>query len=219
MDLRGQNIVVFDCEIKNEIDGKIIGWKDFELMGHAVTATYNFRTDDYKIFFDDNFAELLAELNTADVITGFAIKQFDIPLIEATGKCKLSEKVKVYDMLEESRKAVGNQFAKGLKLDNHLEAIFGNEGMKSGHGAMAPKMWKDQEIGSLVSYVLRDAKCEKMLFQHIWEHGWVKTAMHGQKNVRRPQMFFADNMPPVQESVKTAAANAIVNAKDFKLGF
>ncbi len=217
MELRGQNIVVFDCEIQNDIDGKIIGWKDYDKMGHGVTATYNFRTDNYKIYFDDNFGELLADLNTAEVITGFNIKGFDIPLIEATGKCKLLEKVKVYDMLEVSRKAVGNMFAKGLKLDDHLEAIFGTDGMKSGHGSVAPKLFREKQYGALCSYVLRDVNREKALFEHIWEHGWVKTAAHGQRNVKRPDCFFVDE--PVQESVKKAAANAIVNAKDFKLGF
>lgn len=187
MNIRDHNILVFDCEIQNEIDGKIIKWTDYEKMGHAVTASYNFKTGNYKLYFEDNFAELIADLQTATLVTGFAIKQFDIPLVMSLAKTALSEKVLVYDILEESRKSVGSNFAKGLKLDDHLEATFGRDGMKSGHGAMAPKMWQDRQLGSLCSYVLRDANREAALFEHIWNNGWVKTTTHGQMNVRRPQ--------------------------------
>lgn len=212
MELKGQNILVFDCEIKNEIKNGI-KWTDYDKMGMSVTASYNFRTDDYKIYFDDNFSELIADLHSAEMVTGFNIKGFDIPLIETIGKFKLSEKIIIYDMLEVSRKSVGNMYANGLKLDNHLESIFGSEGMKSNNGAMAPIMWQEKQIGSLCSYVLRDVNREKALFEHIWQNGWVKTETHGQKNVKKLQEFL------VIPSVSTAAKEAIVNAKDFKLGF
>lgn len=190
MNLHEQNITVFDCEIQNEVDGKIIGWKNYDKMGHAVSASYNFKSGNYKIYFNDNLDELADDLHSSDLVTGFNIKGFDIPLLNGTAelikKISLDEK-KIYDMLEESRKSVGNFFAKGLKLDNHLESMFGAGGMKSGHGANAPKLWQDKKLGSLCSYVLRDVNREKALFEHIWQHGWVNTAMHGQKQVKKPQ--------------------------------
>lgn len=195
----GQNIVVFDCEIKNEIDGTNVTWKTFDKMGHAVSCLYDYQTMDYKIYMDDNADEMIDRLNSADLVTGFAIKQFDIPLLngtpEITKKITAPEE-NIYDMLEISRRSLGwtpgQNFPSGLKLDQHLEAMFGAEGMKSGHGANAPILWQKKQLGALCSYVIRDVNREKALFEHMWKFGTVKTFAHGEKTVWRPQDQLAD---------------------------
>jgi len=138
---------------------------------------------------DDNLGDLVNLLEAADVVTGFNIKGFDIPLLEATIKRKLNLK-KVYDVLEWSRIACGwnpgndyFRYPKGLKLDDHLEGTFGRDSMKTANGADAPLMWQSGKVGTLVSYCLADVKRELKLFQHILSGEPVKTATHGSKKI------------------------------------
>jgi DEAD/DEAH box helicase domain-containing protein len=183
------NVTVFDLEIKNEIKGAI-GWKDYDKMGISVGCSYNFKSDNYKLYFDDNLDELIQDLNASDMITGFNIKGFDLPLL---AKCpevtlKLRPDLLIYDVLEYSRESCGGSpYTKGLKLDNHLEGTFGLAGMKNGHGANAPLLWQNKKLGELCTYVLRDVNREKALFAHCWEHGHVVTPAHGKKTVTNPK--------------------------------
>lgn len=180
-------VLTFDLEIKNVIDGKLIGWKDYDKMGISVGVAHDSLTNDFKVYMDDNIHHLGMDLENADIVTGFNIKGFDIPLLEAVLGRQLQFRGMIYDILEHSRNAVGlRQFAKGLKLDNHLEATFGSEGMKTAHGAEAPIMWQEKRIGELISYCIRDVSCEKRLFNHIALSLPVKTEMHGEKKLRSP---------------------------------
>jgi hypothetical protein len=191
MELAGQNIVVFDLEIKEEIGKNGITWDSHNLMGISVGVLFDFATMDYTVHMDDNINLLVERLNSASVVTGFNINGFDLKLLKAD-PLVVTPVVpkKVYDMLDESRKAVGQgTFAKGLKLDAHLEGTFGKDDMKTADGAQAPIMWQNKELGRLISYCVRDVKCEGKLFKHIWDHGWVKTPTHGQKTVIKPQTF------------------------------
>lgn len=184
--LQGKNIVVFDCEIENDVDGKIVTWGRKDLMGFSVGCTFHYATGDWGVYFKDDIQAMADLLNQADLIVGFNILGFDNELIRAQGGTLLPDKdLGNYDMLEESRKAMGwtpdQRFPKGLRLDDHLEATFGDGFMKTEDGALAPKMWRDGRRGEVVTYCLADVRREKMLFEHIVAHGWAKTATHGKR--------------------------------------
>lgn len=188
MEIQGQNIVVFDCEIKNEIKGDI-GWGDHDKMGISVACAFDFQCMDYLVYMDDNIEQLVERLNRADIVVGFNICGFDNPLVNATCKLKLKEDLPIYDLLLESKKAMGfNQHGriKGMRLDDHLEYTFGKEHKKTEDGAEAPLMWQRKEYGRLISYCLADVKREAKLFTHVWKGNAVKTS-HGSRTLRDPR--------------------------------
>lgn len=198
MDLAGQNIIVFDCEIKEEIDGKIVTWGTPEKMGVSVAVSFDYLTMDYNVYLDDNLPELYERINNADMVSGFYTLGFDIPLLNATrlfgpdGGELLKKPLRIdnhYDMLYWSRRATGwndgQKFPSNMRLDNHLEAMFGIK--KTQDGADAPKFWQRKELGKLISYCVADVTREKRLFEHIWNLGWVKTAQYGQKIIQSPR--------------------------------
>ncbi len=214
MELAGQNIVCFDLEIKQEIGKNGVTWNTHNLMGISVGVLFDFRTMDYTVHMDDNINSLVERINSAEVVTGFNINGFDLKLLQADPLVvtPVAPK-KVYDILYESRRAVGfnpdqpyGRFPSGLKLDNHLEGTFGKDDMKTADGAQAPIMWQNKQLGTLISYCVRDVKCEAKLFRHIWDHGWVKTPTHGQKTVIKPQTFLKgepnDSSPSEGATVK-----------------
>lgn len=194
MELQGQNIVIFDAEIKNVIDMKKITWNDKHLMGVSVAVAFHFLTMEYKVFMDDNLPELVDLLNNADVTSGFNTLGFDIPLFNSTKECggKVREDNN-YDILYWSRRATGwtpsMKFPSNMRLDNHLKGTFGDHFVKTEDGANAPVFWQEGKIGRVVSYCIADVHRERMLFEHIWNTGTVKTDTFGERQIFKPQTF------------------------------
>lgn len=181
--LEGKNIVVYDLEIENEIDGKEITWNTHDKMGLSVGALYDYKTGDYSVYFKEDAPELIERLNSARLVVAFNQIGFDNKLLRALhpGLLQPDEVLNNYDMLLEARKACGGGFVKGLKLDNILEGTFGAEFMKTGHGEMAPKWWKEGKRAKVVSYCLADVRREKTLFEHFVEKQWFTSAVHGKR--------------------------------------
>jgi DEAD/DEAH box helicase domain-containing protein len=194
LELKGQPIVGYDLEIKNPIDGKEITWSTHDRMGISVGVAFDYRTGDFTTYFDDNMADLASLLNGAGLIVGFNHIGFDNSLLRASGfPLKPDSELRQYDMLVESRRAMGwrpgDRFPSGMKLDNHLEVMFGIK--KTSHGEEAPHMYQRREWGKLTSYCIADVRRECMLFEHIWNEGWTETLAHGRKLCAPPQKMLA----------------------------
>lgn len=188
----GRNIIVYDLEIKEPIEGQVT-WDRHDLMGISVGVAYHYKTGEFKVYMDDNIAELAAHLHMADLISGFNIIGFDNKLLDATigakGDLARVLNLKSYDMLVESRKAAGwkeNQsFPKAMRLDDHLKCTFGDQFMKTANGAEAPLMWKEKQLGRLISYCIDDVSRECALFEHVWSGKPVTTPMHPARTLDR----------------------------------
>lgn len=198
MQLDGKNIVVFDLEIKNPIDGKIITWADHHKMGISVGCSYDFATRESRVFMDDNLSELAEQLNDADMVVGFNTLGFDIPLLQKTMECGigLRSDIKHYDMLLESRLSAGwdpsKRYPTGMRLDNHLIGTFGADKVKTEDGADAPIFWQEGKLGRLISYCLADVRREADLFEFVWHNNLFITDTHGSKEcLNRPMNRFA----------------------------
>lgn len=184
--LEGKNIVVFDCEIANEIDGTLVTWGRKDLMGFSVGCLYDYLTGDYHVYFKNDIHRLADRLNCADLCVGFNILGFDNELIRAQGGELLpDDELQTYDLLVYSRMSMGwtpeQRFPKGMRLDDHLKSTFGNYFMKTEDAAQAPAMWRAGRIGEVVTYCLADVRREKALFEYVVEHGWAKTETHGKR--------------------------------------
>jgi DEAD/DEAH box helicase domain-containing protein len=158
-------------------------------MGISVGVSFDYSTGDFRVFFDDNMHELAEQLNSAELLFGFNNIGFDNKLLRASGYAlKPDSELNQYDMLIASRNAVGGGFVKGLKLDNHLEGMFGRSAMKTGHGELAPVLYQQKKWGPLTSYCIADQRRHCMVFEHIWEHQFVVTPAHGRKFVEDPRL-------------------------------
>lgn len=190
-------IVVWDAEIVNDIDGKVVRWTDFDKMHISVACAFDYTTGDYKVFHQDNLQGLIDLLVGADMLAAFNSKGFDNPLIVAEAKrLGLTEldlealNAKTYDMLEESRKGygwTGGRFPSGFKLDDHLMALWGPELLKTESGALAPRFWREGQTGKISDYCLSDVRRERQLFEWAWYGGLFKCAISQGHPVRPPQ--------------------------------
>lgn len=195
--LEGRKVVVFDLEIKNVIEPGVPGkgWRDFGHMGISVGVARDYESGDTRVFMDDNLAELAVLLEEADLIVGFNIIEFDLPLLYSTLNCAPKRDLAIYDLLAQSRIAYRKGFAKGMRLDDHLLGTFGPNSVKTESGADAPIFWQKRQLGRLISYCIADVARESMLFEHVYRHGWVSTPNFGKVNLADPLNFFRHAVP------------------------
>jgi hypothetical protein len=169
-------VITFDLEIRRGFDEVPKG--DFSAMGISLGAAYLHWADQYKIYGEEDMDELKRDLDEAELITGFNITGFDIPLIKAVGERVGVEfnfpKEKIYDIFADVKFSLNNYFPKGWKLANIAQATlpFG----KNGDGAEAPKLWQTGQIAKLATYVLQDVRVEKTLFEFVLQNGFVRNA-------------------------------------------
>lgn len=192
----GLSIVIYDLETKD--NPAVHGWQAYHKLGISVGCSYDYVSGDYRLYFDDNMEELAQLLNNADLVVGFNQLGFDNNLLRGSGYGLLPDsQLSNYDLLDVSRRAIGWQsglnYPRGCKLDNHLEAMFGKDRMKTGNGQMAFDLYAAKKWGALISYNVADVRRTKMVFDHVWTSGTLATVQHGIRTVEHPTKFLRTN--------------------------
>jgi len=187
------NVIIYDCEIVKAIAKKneellggieyCEGWRDFGNMEISVIGAYDYATDRYRVFAEDNFDEFQKLVDSSELVVGFNSIAFDNRLCEANDLIVSDEKS--YDLLVEIWKAagLGKEFDwrthAGFGLDACAKANFHLE--KTGHGALAPVDWQRGNIGKVVDYCLNDVYLTKRLFDEVLKDGWVNDPRDSEK--------------------------------------
>ena len=179
-------VLTLDAEIRNKIPDKkeapnpeyqyCEGWKDYTNMGISFLFAYCNWNKRIWVYDENNINDVKALIKTADLVTGYNIFGFDTALLKATLARKghpeeTGMKGKCYDMFYDIKKALKNNFPRGWTMDNVSSSTTGIQ--KNGEGAKAPELWQDGELAKLINYGSQDVYAEAMLFEHIWEKGWV----------------------------------------------
>jgi DEAD/DEAH box helicase domain-containing protein len=157
--------VVFDIETRNLFQD--VGSNDPKDLDISVVCTYEYETDSYKSFFQEDFGKLWPILENADMLITFNGDHFDIPLLDKYYPGDLT-KIKSLDLLKEVKAGLGFR----LKLDSIAEATLGYG--KSGHGLEAITWWKNKEFDKLIKYCTDDVKVTKEVYDYALKNGSIK---------------------------------------------
>lgn len=169
--------LIYDCEIVNcipprnraDCDSSLTyagGWTSYAEMDISTICVYDYSTDAYRVFLEDNLGEFDKLVAEREIIIGFNSKFFDDKL------CLVNDlKVETtYDLLSEIRVASGQppgyvygQTRKGYSLEALAKANLGIG--KSGSGALAPELWQRGKFGTVISYCLNDVAITRKLFE------------------------------------------------------
>lgn len=153
--------VVFDIETKSAgVNGKL-DVRDLEI---SVVGLYDSKTDQYRCFLEEEFAELWKIFEHTNLLIGYNSDYFDIPLLNRYYPGDLT-RIKSIDLLDEIKKASG----KRVRLDAVAEGTLGKK--KTGHGLQAVEWWKRGELEKLKSYCLDDVQLTKELYDYVLENG------------------------------------------------
>lgn len=172
-------MIIFDIEIANPIApenpaDREIGlfyakdFKDYENMGIACIAAYDYATDKYHVFGEyelDSFKKLV---DSTDKTVGYNNIRFDNNVLAASQIVIPS--YKSYDILAEIYSALGSR-QKGCRLDDVVKANFPSEPGKNGDGAKAPIRWQRGYHCEVINYCLNDVRLTKKLLDKIIRTG------------------------------------------------
>lgn len=176
-----KNALIYDIEIRKAVPDRrnpnqegveyCAGWEDHKNMGVSVVGVYDYNTDRYRVFMEDNIHELAELVRDRSTLVSFNGVGFDNKVLEHHMNPMLLELSKCYDILREMWVAAGlapefdYRTHGGYRLDDTAYVNLGIS--KSGDGGNAPVLWQQKEIGTLVDYCLEDVRITKRLFDRV----------------------------------------------------
>lgn len=148
--------VVFDIETKNIFQD--VGSRNPEDLDISVIGLYDYETDKYESFTQEEFPKMWQYFQKAELLITFNGEYFDIPLLnkyyKKEGFGDLNE-IKHLDIFKE----IKNTNGRWLKLDKVAEGTFGIR--KSGDGFDAVIWWRQGKVDEIRRYCLDDVKITK----------------------------------------------------------
>ena len=162
--LIGMGKVVFDIETRNVFDD--VGKADPALLDISVVGIYDYETDSYHTYLQEELSKLWPILEKTDVLIGYNSDHFDIPLLNKYYHGDL-KRIKSLDLLKEIKESFGRR----LRLNSVAEGTLGVK--KSGHGLDAIKWWNAGEIDKIKQYCLDDVRITKEVYDYALKNGKV----------------------------------------------
>ncbi len=154
--------LVLDLETQKEFS-EVDGRKP-ELLGVSVVGVYSYVDNRYDAFLEADISKLAPRLQEADVLIGFNIRRFDLPVLQPYISFPLAT-LPVLDIMEEVVKNLGHR----LSLDSLAQATLGRG--KSGSGLDALRWYKEGRFDLITKYCLDDVKLTKELYEYGKQHG------------------------------------------------
>ena len=155
--------IVFDIETRNIFSD--VGSDDPRDLDISVVSLYDYETDKYYSFLQEDFEKMWPFFEKAELIITYNGKHFDVPLIQKyTDKIDFS-KIPHLDMFEKIREATG----KKLGLDGVAGTTLNIH--KSANGLQAVAWWNSGEIDKIIKYCEQDVKVTKDLYEYILNNG------------------------------------------------
>ena len=188
------NIVVFDIETTELAPKGVLEERDLCVLDISVAAAFDYKTGEYSIYMKDNIHLLWHRMVGADLITGFNITGFDLPIMHCVMEDRIVSgggndpelkalnldyekiKAKTYDLYFEAKAGAGaGKFDRGYNCDGILRSTWGAHMAKTGNGKEAPQLWKDGKLGELASYCMADVHRERLIFERCWTAGRLRS--------------------------------------------
>ncbi len=149
--------IVLDIETRNSF--QMVNSTNPQDLDLALLVLYDYETDEYQSFWQEDLSKLWPILENTDLIIGYNQINFDLPLLNKYYPGNLGL-IKQVDLLDEIYKSLG----KRIRLDMVAEGTLGIK--KSGHGLEAVKWWKQGEKDKISAYCHEDVRITKELYDY-----------------------------------------------------
>ena len=150
-----QNQIVFDIETQNTFADVE---NDFKKLRVSVVSIYQFATDTYQSFTEEELPKLWPIFEHADLLIGYNSEHFDLPVLNNyyLGDLLQFPNLDLIKKIKESR---------GLrpKLDEVAQATLDNV-KKSAEGLQAIRWWKEGKIDEIKKYCEQDVLVTKEVY-------------------------------------------------------
>ncbi len=153
---------VFDLETIRSA-AEVGGWGRCEQMGMSLGVVYDSRADDYSTYLESEAEQLVAHLESFELVVGFNNKRFDNRVLSSYTHKNLAS-IASLDLLEEVQKYLGYR----LSLNALASETLGEK--KSTDGLQALEWYKEGKINLIEQYCRKDVELTKRLMLHCLEN-------------------------------------------------
>lgn len=158
--------IIFDLETKKEF-AEVGGRDNVEKLGISVLAAHSSLDNQYHVFEEHEIFAFEDMLKKADLLVGFNIQGFDVPVLQPYTSLDLT-KIPMLDMMDAVVAGVGFR----VSLDNLARTTLGIQ--KSADGLQALRWFREGRIQEVKDYCVQDVKVTKELYDHGKKYGYVK---------------------------------------------
>lgn len=150
--------IVLDLETQKSFE-EVGGRGKNHLLKVSVCGIYDYSSNQYLIYEEQELPRLASLLQTADQIIGFNIKNFDFAVLQPYMNFDVSQ-LPYYDILEEIERVIGHR----IKLESVAQGTIGSG--KSGNGLEALLYYKNGRMDLLKKYCLDDVRVTKEVYDY-----------------------------------------------------
>ena len=151
-----QRLLFLDIETQRSAE-EVGGWQNKHLMRVATAVVYDSREGSFSAFGEERVHELIEKLQTADLIVGFNIADFDYHVLKGYSSFRFAE-LPTFDILQEISKQLGYR----LSLNHLAHKTLNME--KSADGLQSLQWFKEGRIEEVIAYCQKDVEITKDLF-------------------------------------------------------
>jgi DEAD/DEAH box helicase domain-containing protein len=152
------NIVFVDTETQRLAD-EVGGWHNVSRMGLAAAVTFSTRSSSFRHFTEEQVADLVAELQAADLVVGFNVLRFDYKVLRPYTSVDLLG-LPTLDMLDHIHRRLGFR----VSLDALAVATLGTS--KSADGIQAVRWYREGRIDEVLAYCEQDVAVTRDLYEY-----------------------------------------------------
>ncbi len=150
--------IVLDLETQKSFED-VGGRGKNHLLKVSVCGIYDYSTDKFTIYHENELHKLAEVLQSADLIIGFNIKDFDFEVLRPYFNFDIHA-LPYLDIIEDVQKHLGRRI--GLNIIAQGTLGLG----KSGSGKEALLFWKNNRMDLLKKYCLDDVKITRDVYQY-----------------------------------------------------
>lgn len=178
-------------------------------LGVSVVGVWSSADDRFQVFREESFAALAELLKSADRLIGFAIKKFDLPVLQPHIGFDLSE-IPALDIFEDVSATLGHR----ISLASLAKATLGAG--KNGHGLEAVQWFREGNWAKLEEYCLQDVRLTRDLYQFGRKNGYLLfESLADRKTVSVPVSWGL----PDEAEVRALVARAFSDKKAMEIDY
>ena len=151
------NYLVLDLETQKTFDE--VGRHNLHKLKISVVGVYDYLSDEYKIYEENEIPALEERLKSAELLIGFNIRRFDLSVL-APYLFTSVETFPVLDLMEEIEKVRGHR----VSLHSVAQATLGLT--KTGEGLDAVHLYHEGRLEELKRYCLNDVRITKEVYDY-----------------------------------------------------
>ncbi len=160
------NHIVLDIETKN-LFSDVGGKENLTRLLLSVAGVYSYAENSFLTFAESEMSHFQDLLKKTDLIIGFNINHFDLPVLQKYLAIDLS-KIPTLDIMDEVINTMGHR----VSLDDLATNTLGKK--KSASGLLAVQYWREGRMDELKKYCLDDVRLTRDLYEYGLKNGEIK---------------------------------------------